>query len=126
MVSQRADYGKNANECFAAHDDLIADLAAELRSLIQRAVPAASESIKWGMPVYEQGGSVCSLRAGKGYVALQFGTIGTSLVDPDSLLEGSGKRARHVKIRSTSDIDKQRFTSWIKQAAKAKGKEETA
>ena len=117
-MSKRADYGKNADEWFNSLDDTIATLAAELRSLIQEAVPDATECIKWGTPVYVKRGSICSLRKGKGYVALQFGPVGTSLKDPDGLLEGSGKSMRHVKIRSKGNIKKQLFTSWVKQSTK--------
>ena len=66
----------------------------------------------------KKNGLVCALRAGKGYIALQFYFIGIVLDDPDSLLEGSGKKMRHVKIWSTKDIKTQLFTSWIKRAAK--------
>ena len=118
-MAKRTDYGNTADAWFASLDEDIAALAAELRALIQKAAPRAAECIKWGAPVYENGGLVCSLRKGTGYVALQFGPIGTSLKDPDGLLEGAGKNMRHVKIHSKANIKKQRFTSWIKQAAKA-------
>ncbi len=118
-MTKRTDYGNKADAWFASLDEDIAALADQLRALIQKAAPGAVESIKWGAPVYENGALVCSLRKAKGYVALQFGPIGTSLKDPDGLLEGAGKNMRHVKIHSKADIKKQLFTSWIKQAAKA-------
>ena len=118
-MNKRTDYGDKADGWFAALDESIAPLATDLRSLIQKAVPGATEYIKWGTPNYEKDGSICSVRAGKGFVALQFGPVGTSLRDPDGLLEGTGKAMRHIKIRSKSDLKKQLFTSWIKQAAKA-------
>ena len=118
-MNKRTDYGDKADGWFAALDESIAPLATDLRSLIRKAVPDATECIKWGTPNYEKDGSICVVRAGKGFVALQFGQIGTSLKDPDGLLEGTGKAMRHVKIRSKSDLKKQLFTSWIKQAAKA-------
>ena len=118
-MRQRDDYGAKANEWFESLGDEIAPLAAELRDLILAAVPDATEVIKWGTPVYEKEGmSICSLRAAGGYVALQFGTIGTSLDDPDRLLEGTGKKMRHVKVRTRSDIKKGLFTGWIKEAAR--------
>ena len=76
------------------------------------------EVIKWGTPVYEKAGLViCSLRAASQHVALQFGSIGTRLHDPDGLLEGTGKKMRHVKVRTSSDIKKKLFAGWIKKAA---------
>ena len=118
-MNKRADSGEKADGWFTALDDSIAPVAADLRSLVRKTVPDATECIKWGTPNYEKAGSICSIRSGKGFIVLQFGPIGTSLKDPDGLLEGTGKAMRHVKIRSKTDLKKQLFTSWIKQAAKA-------
>jgi hypothetical protein len=101
-------------------DEPIALLAQELRRVIRRALPDAAEGIKWGMPVYEQNGLVCAIRPARDYVALQFYTAGTSLRDPHGLLEGSGKKMRHVKIRTIADIRPRVFGSWLKQAAMQK------
>ena len=116
-MERREDYGNKADAFFDSLSESVAPLARELRRIIRKAVPNASESIKWGMPVYEADRMICAVRAGDDYVALQFYTSGTKLDDPDGLLEGSGKRMRHVKIRSKADIRKTVFTSWIKQAA---------
>ena len=59
-MTSRADYGKNADEWFASLDDTIAPFAMELRSIIQKAVPDAAECIKWGTPIYEKSGTICS------------------------------------------------------------------
>ena len=96
-------------------------LGADLRALILRALPDSKEVIKWGVPVYEDNGLVCSVRGGKGYVALQFFEAGIELDDPQGLLEGTGQKMRHVKIRSKADLRKGVFSSWIKQAAKLNG-----
>jgi hypothetical protein len=120
VMQQRDDYGAKAAAWFESLGDEIAPLAAELRDLVLAAVPDATEVIKWGTPVYEKDGlSICSLRAASEHVALQFGSIGTTLDDPDKLLEGTGKKMRHVKVRVKSDIKKRLFTRWIKQAAQA-------
>ncbi len=108
-MHKHADYGNKADGWFAALDDSIAPVVADLRSLIRKAVPNATESIKWGIPNYEKDGPICAFQTGKGYVALQFGPVGTRLEDPDCLLEGTGKAMRHVKIRSETDLKKQLF-----------------
>ena len=118
-MNSRADYGNSADAWFASLDDTIASVGAQVRSLILKSVPGMTECIKWGMPNYEKGGMVCALRAGKDYVALQFGAIGAILEDPDGLLEGTGKGARHVKIRSQDEIRVSLFGAWIQQAADA-------
>jgi hypothetical protein len=122
-MNKRADYGRKADRYFDSLNERVGPPARELRALIFKSAPKVSETIKWGMPVYEQRDVamwVCAIRAGKSYVALQFGAIGTSLDDPDGLLEGTGKHLRHVKVRSKNDIKKKLFASWIKQAARAK------
>lgn len=117
-MKKRADFDSNPDDYFASQSGRVAHLVQELRSLIQEAAPRAKETIKWGMPVYEGHGLICAIRPSKEYVALQFYSSGTNLEDPDGLLEGTGKKMRHVKIRSKRDIRKKLFTSWIKQAAR--------
>ena len=116
-MEKRQDYGTAADGFFESLNGPIAPLAQEVRAVIHSAIPQASESIKWGMPVYECNKLVCAVRPANDYIALQFYTDGTSLPDPDGLLEGTGKKMRHVKIRSMADIKKKLFTSWLKQAA---------
>lgn len=41
---------------------------------------------------------------------------GADLPDPDGILEGTGKKLRHVKIRSVDDVDEQRIRALIKAA----------
>lgn len=116
-MKPREDLGTPADGFFDALDDAIAPLARALRTLIRLAIPQATESIRWGMPVYVQGKMICSIRPAKDYIALQFYQSGIALPDPDGLLEGTGKRMRHVKIRKCADIKKELFASWIRQAA---------
>jgi hypothetical protein len=41
---------------------------------------------------------------------------GTSLPDPDGLLEGTGKRSRHVKIRDLADVQRPALRALIRAA----------
>ncbi len=95
-----------------------AELAAELRSLIKKALPDCRENIKWGYPVYEQDGLVCSIRNASHHIALQFFNSGVYLDDPKGLLQGTGQKMRHIKIRKKSDIQKKLYSEWLVQAAK--------
>lgn len=117
-MNRRKNHKTSVTRVLNSWDEPMAILARDLRRLIRKAEPNISEGIKWGMPVYEKERLVCAIRPGKGYVALQFYTSGTSLRDPDELLEGTGKKMRHVKIRSKEDIKMKLFTAWIKQAVK--------
>ena len=115
-MNKRSDYGSDADLYFAKLDLELQPLALALRELILTKLPAANEVIKWGMPVYELKGAVCSIRSTKKYVALQFYSEGINLKDPDGLLDGTGKNCRHVKIYTMKDIKKRLFGNWIKQA----------
>lgn len=118
MMKRRQDYGSEADAWFDSLADEVNPLAREPRALILKSAPQATERIKWGAPAYEQGGMICGLRAGKGYVALQFGPAAANLDDPDGLLEGTGKKMRHPKVRGKGDIRQKMFAAWIRQAAR--------
>ena len=107
-------------------DTWIADLEPELRPvaialrrLILDTWPDLTETIKWGNPVYEHGGKVCYLAATKAYVSLGFFN-GAALTDAEGIaegiIEGTGKRMRHVKVRDLSAIVNQRLSAWVKEA----------
>jgi hypothetical protein len=94
----------------------VRELLTELRNLIKTAVPEARETLKWNMPVYAVTRNFCYLRVGQGYASLGFYDA-TALPDEKGLLEGTGKKVRHVKVRSRRDIHRRIFTRWLKIAA---------
>jgi hypothetical protein len=53
----------------------------------------------------------------RGYVRLAF-THGAELPDPASLLEGTGARMRHVKVRSVAEAKRPEFVQLIHAAAR--------
>ncbi|MFQ5873009.1 MAG: DUF1801 domain-containing protein [Dehalococcoidia bacterium] len=92
------------------------EIAQELRALILATDPQLSEVIKWGNPCYEKKGRVCYLATvSDKYVNLGFWT-GADLTDPQGLIEGTGAKMRHVKVRSMDDIPRDQFASWIREA----------
>ena len=97
-------------------------LARDLRALIRRLVPKAREKIYRGWGVVDYGFSASgrgfmSIGPQKGYVNLYF-MSGVDLPDPTGLLDGSGKRLRHVKIRKPEDLKKKALQALIRAAAK--------
>ena len=116
-MKKREDYGKSAESWFAILAPPLFSIAGKLRKLIQDTDSEITETLKWGMPNYEKDGAICALRAGNGYIALQFYN-GTNLDDPDLLLEGSGKKMRHIKVWDETEIIERLFITWIKQASK--------
>ena len=100
-------------------DSWLADLAPDLREvagalrqLVLETDTSLVESIKWGNPVYSTKGNVCYLAATKAYVSLGFFN-GAALPDPEARMEGTGKKMRHVRVRSVGEILREQFVSWI-------------
>ncbi len=100
----------------AALDPVRREIVTRLRRVVRDAAPRAIESLKWGQPVYEQSGLLCSIAAYTSHVNLGFYAAGCVLSDPDRLLEGTGEKMRHVKIRTVSEIRSGLFGSWVKKA----------
>lgn len=105
------------------------DLLARIRELIQQAVPAAVEEVKWrkpsnpaGVPVWSHDGMLCTGEIYKDKVKVTF-AHGASLPDPAGLfnasLDGNVRRAIDFhegdKIRATS------FKALIRAAAALNG-----
>lgn len=117
-MNNRTDYGSSADQYYDDIDETLNETALAIRQLIVSTLPQASERIKWGVPVYEHDGLICAVRAYKNYIALQFFDVGIYLDDPEGLLEGTGKTARHVKVRNKKDVKRRLFSSWLKHSTK--------
>jgi hypothetical protein len=81
------------------------DIAAQLRALIRTHYPRLGEDIKWYVPVYSLGTvPIVSIEGFKAHVNLKFFEV-ARLQDWEGILEGTGKGVRHVKFRSTEDVE---------------------
>ena len=114
-------------------DDWVADVDPKLRPLAQGlrrmfldAAPDLRESIKWGNPFFEKKGKVFYIasQADK-YVTLGL-CHGALLPNPDGLIEGTGKRMRHVKVRSLEEMAPSRLGRIIRGALELDGAEGTS
>ena len=96
-------------------------LMEELRALIAEVMPTATEGVHlgWSAVHYRYGGSmrdmVVALSPQRAYVNLEFAD-GIELPDPSHRLEGTGKRMRHVKIRSGEDVKQPAVRSLLEEA----------
>lgn len=88
-----------------------------LRNLIFEAVPNTKESFKWKQPVYTTEKDYLYLKANKGHVNLGFFSF-EKIKNPAYLLEGTGKRMRHIKIKNMADFDREALKEMIAQASK--------
>jgi hypothetical protein len=90
-------------EIFPSRRDAVRAILAEVRRVVRDAVPGATETFYHGALGYGPSGSgsdrVLYIAPQNGYVNLGF-FFGAGAPDPTGLLEGAGKRMRHVKIRT--------------------------
>ena len=88
------------------------ELLESLRILVHASVEGTTEAIKWGFPVFGKTKDFAYLRHSKKHVTFGFYNI-DKIDDPNNLLEGSGNTLRHIKIKSSADIDKNLLTKWL-------------
>jgi hypothetical protein len=109
----------------APYSPEIRELAWKLRALVLEIFPDAIELpdppaklIGYG---FDRGykGLVCGIALHKAHVNLMFAQ-GAELPDPAGLLSGTGKRARHVKIRQPGDVDRPEIRALLEAAVARK------
>ena len=114
-MGPRKDFGAPVDSYFAEQPPEKRALLDKLRALVDKEVPGASATIKWGVPIYQVNGrNVCSLAAFKEHVGINFFASPDVLVDPDKKLEGGGKSMRMLKVRTAKDIDSVTIRRWLK------------
>jgi hypothetical protein len=114
----------------ATHDEYLRDknlrleeVVTRLRALVKKSVPKVKEGVNpWHIPIFESNGPICYYMAGKNHITLGF-IRGTSLPDPEGLLEGTGKNLRHVKIKSVDDLNRKGLGELLRFAARLNAKE---
>ncbi len=107
------------------HDDLkIKEIARGLRKLIFEVYPPVVEVVweKQGISGYGSGvkkmsEQFCYIALLKNHVNLGF-YYGVDLNDPTGLLEGTGKKLRHIKIRSPAELKNPELRHLIQRASK--------
>ena len=106
--------GKSVEAYVAGLEGWQAEAGQRLREVIRSAAPSLVESIKWGQPVYEDGGPVCYFRSNADHITFGFWR-GTELDDPDLRLEGEGDRMKHIKIRGADEVTGEALAAWVRQ-----------
>src|SRR5688500_16160755 len=88
-----------------------------LRRFVRRLDPTLRAAAAWGNGWWiGTKGRVAYVYSDTQYV--QFGFVrGSSLKDPQGLLEGKGQYVRHIKVRKRSAIDERAFAALLRQAA---------
>ena len=107
---------KTVDSWMAELEPPMREIAEALRDIILQAAPSLTESIKWNTPNYSRNGNVCYLAANKGHINLGFFN-GVGLPNPDGLIEGTGAKMRHIKVRRLEDIRTEVFAALVQEAA---------
>jgi hypothetical protein len=98
---------------------------AHVRKLIKEADPKVTEEWKWGIPVWSDGGIICTGETHKAKVKLTF-QKGASIDDPKGLFNSSldGNTRRAIDLNDGDKINEAAFKSLIRAAVQlnAKGK----
>ena len=96
-------------------------VARALRNFVKEIVPGVQETENaWGIPTFEAPNPFCFYMTGKNHVTFGF-HFGTSLQDPELLLEGTGKNIRHVKLRTMADLEQKGLLGLVLAAARLNG-----
>jgi hypothetical protein len=104
-AESRASLEADVERLLGEHPAELQAIERALRRTIQEAVPGAVEQVDFGNKLIAFGrsmkmrGLLFAIIAHKSWVNLQLAD-GADLPDPHGLIEGTGKRIRHVKIRS--------------------------
>ena len=105
----------------APYSPMIQQLALKLRALIREVMPDAIEQLDAPARLIGYGldrtykGLICGITLHKAHINLMFAR-GTELPDPEGLLVGTGKRARHVKITQTTDLENPAIRALLRAA----------
>ena len=100
----------------------VADIARRLRALVYEELPEAVEVVRLGDGAASLGLGEKKMSEAAVYVMPHADRVnlgfyhGAALEDPAGLLEGTGKRLRHVKVRHLADAEDPALRTLVKRA----------
>lgn len=94
------------------HEDVRVDLVSRLRGLVLAADPAICEEVKYGGILFSAGSPFCGVFSHPTHVMLEF-SRGADLPDPEHRLEGDGKKRRHLKLTTPTDLKKKKVREFV-------------
>ncbi len=107
---------------FANTPDDFKPLVRELRKLVRKIAPNLAEQMKYGMPSYtKENHTVVYIMPAADHVNLGF-YDGVDLDDPKKLLEGTGKRLKHVKVRRMHEARSPALRALVQEAVRVREK----
>jgi hypothetical protein len=112
---------KSFDELVSAYPLNVQTLARRSRTFVRKLIPKIEETVDSSGPYVSYGfgpgykGVICYMTISKTGVKLGVAN-GTSLPDPHRLLQGSGKKARHVPLTSVDDLERTGLDGLIRAA----------
>jgi hypothetical protein len=91
------------------------EICIKLRKIILDAFPNIKETMKWGVPAYNDG--MFYFVALKDHVNLGFSIKGLEKEEL-SLFDGGGKTTKHIEIKSVEEMDQKRIAAILKLVKK--------
>ncbi|MFC7550734.1 DUF1801 domain-containing protein [Plantactinospora sp. GCM10030261] len=91
------------------------DIVATLRAMMAEHAPQAREVVLYGSPAWKGNKSMAVISPSKAHITFAFDR-GAEFDDRHGLLEGTGKKTRHVKIKTVDGIDRDALCDYISQA----------
>lgn len=119
-MSDDAAPSEKIDDLIAGLDDWRGEKLAEIRQLIQDALPDVQEEWKWlGSPVWEHEGIIAVGNAHKNKVKLTF-PQGAHLDDPVGVFNAGfgGKAWRAIDVFEADSLNKRSFKALVKRAAR--------
>jgi hypothetical protein len=96
-------------------------VVALLRQVMREQAPHATEYISYGIPMFRGKHVLAVISPTKKDITFAF-SRGAEFEDKYGLLQGVGKKSKHVKLKDVSDVKPAVLRYYIKQALKLDGK----
>ena len=123
-ISQSKSPSQLINERIAELGDWRGETLAHVRKLIKEADPEITEEWKWrGVPVWSDGGIVCTGESYKTHVKLTF-QKGASIKDPQGIFNASldGNARRAIDLHEGDKINESAFKELVRAAVRLNSK----
>jgi hypothetical protein len=91
--------------------------------VVKKVAPQLRTEIRWGLPWWVGKDLVLVIDAFTHHVGVEFWR-GSSLRDPQGLLEGTGKNLRHVKLKTLAEARAPAFESLVREAVRLDSRSE--
>ena|SRR5690554_1564701 len=84
-----------------------------VREIILQSVPGVKEEFKWSRPIFKLSKDFSYFKCNKNDVTIGFTKDIEKLNDPNKILKGTRKTMRHIKLKKSTDIDRNLLKEWF-------------